>query len=150
MRWFLLGVIVLLAAALILPRVIPVTAESVHATFPANVPGDYPASKGYSVTREITTTPQRLLEVLDDIAKSTPRTRWLAGSVEERQITYVTRSRIFGFPDYTTVQIVMAEDGQTPLLQISARARYGKSDLGVNKERVNRWLAELGLLTVAP
>lgn len=148
MRWFI--IIAVIVGALVLPRVIKVPLESVHTTFPAQVPGEYPATKGHSVTREITTTPERLLEVLDDIAKSTPRTKQIAGSVDEQMITYVTRSRVFGFPDFTTVQIVTAEDGETPLLQITARARFGKSDFGVNKKRVERWLGELALLTVAP
>ncbi len=74
---------------------------------------------------------------LDQIVLSEPRTHVLAGSVEDEMVTYVTRSKVFGFPDYTTV----AQRGGD--LAVHARLRYGKSDMGVNKARVDRWLAEL-------
>ncbi|MBC7133893.1 MAG: DUF1499 domain-containing protein [Roseovarius sp.] len=77
------------------------------------------------------------LAALDAIARATPRTRVLAGSVGEGMITYVTRSRIMGFPDYTTVR--QAGD----MLEIFARLRFGRSDLGVNAARVDGWLARL-------
>lgn len=75
---------------------------------------------------------------LDRIIRAEPRTRVLAGSVAEGMVTYVTRSRVFGFPDYTTV----AQRGDD--LALFARLRYGKSDMGVNKARVSRWLEALG------
>ncbi|MEO0774123.1 MAG: DUF1499 domain-containing protein [Pseudomonadota bacterium] len=74
---------------------------------------------------------------LHAIALSTPRTTALAGSVDEGMITYVTRSRVFGFPDYTTV----TKDADT--LKIHARLRFGKFDMGVNAARVDGWIAEL-------
>jgi len=77
------------------------------------------------------------LAALDRIIRAEPRTQVLAGSVEAGMITYITRSRVFGFPDYTTV----AQRGGN--LAIHARLRYGKSDMGVNKARVERWLAAL-------
>ncbi|MBC7164641.1 MAG: DUF1499 domain-containing protein [Roseovarius sp.] len=77
------------------------------------------------------------LAALDAIARATPRTRVLAGSVEEGMITYVTRSRVMGFPDYTTVR--QAGD----MLEIFARLRFGRSDLGVNAARVDDWLRRL-------
>lgn len=78
-----------------------------------------------------------LLARLDRIALATPRTARLAGSVEEGRITYITRSRIFGFPDYTTVGL---DDG---MLEIHARLRFGHSDLGVNRARVQAWVSAL-------
>lgn len=73
----------------------------------------------------------------DTIARTAPRTRVLAGSVAEGMVTYVTRSRVFGFPDYTTAR------QQGDLLLIHARNRFGRSDLGVNRARVEQWLAAL-------
>ena len=77
------------------------------------------------------------LAALDRIIRGTPRTRVLAGSVAEGMVTYVTRSRVFGFPDYTTVR----QDGE--MLEIFARLRFGRSDLGVNAARVDGWLGRL-------
>ncbi|WP_397542987.1 DUF1499 domain-containing protein [Roseovarius salis] len=71
---------------------------------------------------------------LHDIITGTPRTRVLAGGVEQGMVTYVTRSLVFGFPDYTTVR---KTDGT---LEIHARLRFGSSDMGVNAARVDRWL----------
>ena len=85
--------------------------------------------------------PAEALAALDAAAMAEPRTRRLAGSVEEGRITYVSRSRIWGFPDYTTVAAV--PDGEGAALVIHARARFGQSDLGVNAARVGRWLAAL-------
>jgi hypothetical protein len=41
---------------------------------------------------------------LDEIALATPRTTRLAGSPDEGRITWITRSALWGFPDYTTAQ----------------------------------------------
>ncbi len=71
---------------------------------------------------------------LDQIIRATPRTDVLAGSVASGMITYVTRSRVFGFPDYTTVR----QAG--PQLEIYGRLRFGRSDLGVNAARIDGWL----------
>tara|TARA_R110000868_G_scaffold408790_3_gene692720 strand:- start:94623 stop:95009 length:387 start_codon:yes stop_codon:yes gene_type:complete len=70
---------------------------------------------------------------LRDIAQATPRTRPLAGSVESGMMTWVTRSRLMGFPDYTTAR----QDGET--LLIWARQRYGTDDFGVNAARLDHW-----------
>ncbi|GGH19509.1 Protein of unknown function [Cribrihabitans marinus] len=77
------------------------------------------------------------LERLDMIARDWPRTKVLAGSVEQGMVTYLTRSKVIGFPDYTTVQQVGDH------LEIFARLRFGGSDLGVNKARVEEWIDAL-------
>lgn len=77
------------------------------------------------------------LERFDKLTRETARTTVLAGSVSEGLVTYVTRSKIFGFPDYTTAQ----QDQEQ--LKIYARLRFGRSDIGVNKARVSRWLDAL-------
>lgn len=82
--------------------------------------------------------PADLLARLDAIALQTPRTRRLAGSQDEGRITWETRSRLWGFPDYTTAEA--RADG----LYIHARLRFGRSDMGVNAARLSDWLARLG------
>jgi len=88
------------------------------------------------VKRLIATGPDGLAR-LDAIIRATPRTRVLTGSVESGMVTYTTRSTVFGFPDYTTVQ----QDGDN--LQIYARLRFGRSDTGVNRARVEAWIDTL-------
>jgi len=77
--------------------------------------------------------PEALARV-DAVARDLPRTQAIAGSVDEGRITYVTRSKWIGFPDYTTVEY---RDG---LLRMHARLRFGRSDFGVNRERLERLL----------
>lgn len=88
------------------------------------------------VMRIVDTGPDGLARFAD-IALATPRTTHLAGSVEEGMMTFVSRSRVWGFPDYTTAQ--QAGDQ----LKIYGRLRFGRSDFGVNKARVDGWIADL-------
>ncbi|MEW2916492.1 DUF1499 domain-containing protein [Ruegeria sp. ANG10] len=76
-------------------------------------------------------------ERLHEIATGTPRTYVLAGSMSEGMVTYITRSKAFGFPDYTTIQL----DGD--MLRINGRLRFGRRDFGVNRKRVDGWLTRL-------
>ena len=78
-----------------------------------------------------------MLARLDTIARASPATKVLAGSVESGMITYVTRTRGFGFPDYTTIYL----DGDQ--IKIHARLRFGRSDFGVNAARLKRWIDAL-------
>lgn len=66
----------------------------------------------------------------------------LAGQVADGHMTYLSRSRLMGFPDYTTVLIEPAGDGS--MLTGFARARFGHSDMGVNRARLERWIADIG------
>lgn len=77
------------------------------------------------------------LHRFDRIAEADPRTQRLAGSVEQGMVTYITRTRMIGFPDYTTVMQAGEE------LLIHARSRFGRRDFGVNAERISRWLDAL-------
>jgi uncharacterized protein (DUF1499 family) len=79
---------------------------------------------------------------LDEVALATPRTTRLAGSPEEGRITWVTRSALWGFPDYTTAQAITT-DVATSEVTILARSRFGQSDMGVNAARLRDWLARV-------
>jgi uncharacterized protein (DUF1499 family) len=57
-------------------------------------------------------------------------------------MTFVARSRIFGFPDAVTVE-VRALPGGGSTLAIFSRQRFGSGDGGVNEARVKRWLRKL-------
>jgi uncharacterized protein (DUF1499 family) len=82
-----------------------------------------------------------LMQKINDIALSEPRTTLLAGSVAALQATYVARTRWIGFPDYITIRAIPAGDGAT--LAILSRLRFGGSDLGMNRARLGRWLQAL-------
>jgi hypothetical protein len=87
-----------------------------------------------------TETPDALLAKLDAIALATPRTTRLAGTPQSGRITWITRTALIGYPDYTT-----AEASQTPTgtrLDIYARQRFGVADWGVNAARLEEWLKD--------
>jgi hypothetical protein len=81
--------------------------------------------------------PEVLLSRLVAIATDTPRTTRLAGSAAEGRITWVTRSALWGFPDYTTAEV--RPDG----LYVYGRLRFGRSDMGVNAARLEAWRVAL-------
>lgn len=78
-----------------------------------------------------------LLEKLDLVATISPRTVRFAGDVTSGKITWITRSALWGFPDFTTAEI--RPDG----LYVYARLRFGNSDMGVNFARLSQWLTAL-------
>jgi uncharacterized protein (DUF1499 family) len=90
--------------------------------------------------------PADVLAALDRIALATPRTHVLTGTVLTGQVTYVTRSLIMGFPDFTTVTVLPAPGGGS-LPVLFARQRFGDGDMGVNRARVESWLAQLAATT---
>lgn len=83
-----------------------------------------------------------LAERIDGVAMAQPRVTRLARSADGLWATYVARSRVMGFPDYVSVRVI-AQGDATSTLAIFSRARFGKSDLGVNAARVTNWLAAL-------
>lgn len=86
--------------------------------------------------------PDDVLQAFFDIAGQSARVRLLDGDVDEGMITLVARTKWMGYRDYITAKAV-AEGGETKLSVVS-RARYGiGSDWGVNRDRLEGWLAEL-------
>ena len=79
------------------------------------------------------------LSQLVAVIEKTPRTRHIAGGEKEGMLTYVTRTKVFGFPDFTTLWL--SDTG----LHIYARVRFGRIDFGVNRARVADWLSQAGL-----
>lgn len=86
--------------------------------------------------------PVDLANALEKVALDMPGTSRLAGDPQDLWMTYVVRSRIIGFPDYVSVRVI-PEGENRAMLSIYSRARFGRSDLGVNRGRVENWLAAL-------
>ena len=127
--WFGLAVVL---AALVYVRLAPSDASRWHVVPEFSADKDFPGG----AVRLISPGPDGLAR-LDGVARETARTKVLAGSVEEGMVTYITRSLVIGFPDYTTV----LQDGDQ--LRIYARHRFGRSDFGVNHARISRWIKVL-------
>jgi hypothetical protein len=84
--------------------------------------------------------PAALLSHLYQTALATPRTTRLAGSPQSGRITWITRSRLMGYPDYTTAEATSTPNGTR--LDILARQRFGKKDFGANAARLTAWLKD--------
>lgn len=157
MRWFLIIPIALVVAFVgfaAYVRLVPVDPTPFHSAGTPRDPGDYPSANTFTAVRALTIPPDGVLMAVLRIAESTARTELVAGSVADGIMTFRTMSAVMAYPDFTTVSIIApgaAPGGNSaPLLQITGRSRFGKSDLGVNKARVQDWLAQLGPLVVAP
>jgi uncharacterized protein (DUF1499 family) len=68
-----------------------------------------------------------------------PRVNLISSQAAKHQYQFVQRSLIFRFPDYIDVQFIPVSQDKSTLAMFS-RSKYGHSDLGVNKKRLQKWL----------
>lgn len=91
----------------------------------------------------------KLLALIQDVAASQPRVYPAANYANQLQVHYVARSPVFNFPDLVMVQVVRTGSGSSNLV-IYSRSVYGQSDLGVNRKRLDTWLAALNTKLPSP
>jgi len=84
----------------------------------------------------------RLRDHWRDVLAVQPRVALLVEDAEGRQADYVQRSARFRFPDLITVRFISVSISKSTLA-IYSRSVYGKSDFGVNRERIHAWLKTL-------
>lgn len=101
--------------------------------------GAYGSARGYKVVVPTGGDTDGFLAAFDREMMAQPRTRKLA-TVQGQKI-YITRSLLWGFPDYTTVAVSTDQSRAT----IFSRLRFGQSDMGVNKKRLQQVLEGLGI-----
>ena len=99
-----------------------------------SVGGDAPAPE-YALSAP------ELAQVVDAVVLSQPRTQRIAGSVEAGHMTYVARTPIMGYPDYVSVRVFATATGAS--LAVFSRARFGRSDLGMNRKRLEEWMTAI-------
>lgn len=83
----------------------------------------------------------RLADALRAVALAEPRTLELPGAGGGR-LRFVQRSFLMRYPDVIDVLVIARDDG-TSTLALYSRSAVGHSDLGVNRARLERWLAAL-------
>ena len=87
--------------------------------------------------------PAQLLERLTKIGLAEAGTEPLYRSVDrDRTARFVQRSRLMRFPDTIDVEVFPANENKSTLA-IYSRSLVGRRDFGVNRARVERWLAAL-------
>lgn len=107
------------------------------------LPAGYKAqSKPHAESPVFARTPDQVLESLKRVALAEPRTTLLAEDHAKRRLALVQKSKTFRFPDFIDAEAVPLADGRTGLA-IYSRAKFGIRDFGVNRARIERWLAAL-------
>lgn len=143
LKWILLGTATLFIVALVVPRILSDDIARWHVdpttATPSARPNSYLVADHDAVRLPVS--PVETLERLDTIAMAEPRVTRLVDDRPDGRATYVQRSALFGFPDYVSVRA--EADGTGSRLSVYSRSRFGQSDLGVNKARVERWLGKL-------
>ncbi len=144
--WLLLMIAL---SGLVYIRLAPDDIAQLHVAPPTGATPDAPVIEqgGALFVADFKAPPQQMWHMLQQVILPTPRTKYLAGSAEEGMITYVTRSLVFGFPDYTTVTV--EPNGQGSRVTLFGRLRYGRSDFGVNAKRLRGWVEALKALDQA-
>jgi uncharacterized protein (DUF1499 family) len=99
-------------------------------------------AKAHATSPVFAKAPEQVLDALKRVALAEPRTEVIAEDRAARQLALVQRSKTFRFPDFIAVEAVPVSQGQTALA-IYSRAKYGIRDFGVNRARIERWLAAL-------
>lgn len=83
-----------------------------------------------------------LADAVRAVALAQPRTVLRARSPDGLAMQFVQRSALFRFPDIVDVRAIPL-DAARSTLAILSRSVYGHLDFGVNRKRVEAWLARL-------
>lgn len=86
----------------------------------------------------------RLRDAFLEMVAGQPRVRLIAADAEAGYYEFEQQSRFMRFPDTITVQFIALDEARSTLA-IYSRAHYGYRDFGINKARIDAWLAELSL-----
>ncbi|MEP3392863.1 MAG: DUF1499 domain-containing protein [Litoreibacter sp.] len=142
----LLALVICIAAIV---RLRPLAADTHHINLRELVRADdFSAGvSGHYETLSLAVNAGDIAKNIADVVEGTPRTTRLSGSLVEggnplvSHATYVTRSALWGFPDVTTIEVETTNMGA--YVRIYGRLIYGKSDMGVNKARIEDWIDQL-------
>ena len=86
--------------------------------------------------------PAAVYAAIKAVALDQPRVQLLSDDPTRRKLELVQRTRIVRFPDFVSIEVVPAE-GQGSTILVYSRAKFGIRDFGVNRRRIDRWLALL-------
>ena len=125
----------------------PPVMDATHIVRPSSPNTALAAPEGFTPSPDIITPPYKLsadnlFALVQAVAANQPRTYQAAFYADQFQVDYVARSAVFNFPDLIMVQVRKDGSDQSDLI-IYSRSVYGQSDLGVNRKRVETWLAAL-------
>ena len=105
-------------------------------------PADFAPAKPDASAPVFDVPAKRLAQAWISVVESEPRTKILAVSEDGLQIEAEQRSAVFGFLDRISTKCVTLQPIRSTLVAYS-RSRVGYWDFGVNRSRLQRWLAKL-------
>ncbi|UEM01441.1 DUF1499 domain-containing protein [Skermanella rosea] len=105
-------------------------------------PGTTPRAEPDAGSPVFPVPPERLRDAMIAVVEEAPRTTLLERSSDGMRMLLVQRSALLRFPDYVDVAILPAGEGGSTVA-VYSRSRFGYSDMGVNRRRVEAWLADL-------
>lgn len=82
----------------------------------------------------------RLWAAVEGVADGQPRTFRLADDRTGMTGSWVVRSAMWNFPDIVAARVA-PRGSEDSTLALYSRSLYGRSDLGVNRRRLEAWLA---------
>ncbi len=88
---------------------------------------------------------QQLRTAFATMIASEPRVVRVASDDAAMTERYVQRTEWLGFPDTIAVRF-LDRPNETSTLALYSRSKFGEGDLGVNRARIERWLAKLSTI----
>lgn len=104
--------------------------------------GFCPLAKPHRVAPVFKVSAANLREAFAAVAMAEPRVTRGPSDKGLDQYEFVQRSALLGFADDVTVRFI-ALSPATSTLAIYSRSRVGWSDMGVNRKRIDLWLAKV-------
>ena len=126
---------------------VPPPMDVAHIIRPSSPNTALAGPQGFTPPPDIVTPPYqvpagRLFALVRSVADGQPRTYQAALYPDQLQVHYVVRSAVLNFPDLVMLQ-VRPDGPDSSALIVYSRSVYGRSDFGVNRKRVEAWLAAL-------
>ena len=82
-----------------------------------------------------------LMETVGQVIAAQPRTEQLGQEQEANRMVFVQRTKVLGFKDTIWVQGTEVEDGSSLIMY--SRSNVGYYDFGVNRARLQTWIAAI-------
>jgi uncharacterized protein (DUF1499 family) len=125
----------------------PPPLDIAHIVRPSSPNTALAAPAGFSPAPDIVTPryaipADRLFALVRDVAAGQPNTFQAALYPDQLQVHAVARSALLNFPDLITASVA-PDDADHSTLILYSRSVYGYGDHGVNRARVNAWIAAL-------
>jgi uncharacterized protein (DUF1499 family) len=105
-------------------------------------PPGYCTAPGAIASPAFTVSKDRLIGYWRDLLAGEKRVTLLVRDNNGGRQIVLQRSALLDFPDVISVEFVSLGPDRSSLA-IYSRARYGRSDFGVNRARIGRWLGSL-------